>query len=397
VVPGFVNNPGPIGNALCQLPPSYANQESSEDVESWAVFAALTWDVTETIELHAGLRYLDESKDFKTKFGTRAAPGGPVDEFYGDPINPPTLPGITVFDGFPVSSSESWTETVGEVSASWSFTDSNMVYGSYSQGFRSGGFSIRGTDPSRLAFDPETIDAYEIGSKNDFLDGRLRVNMAAFHMELDDQQFSSIVNIPTPPGTNTLILNAPGTTSEGFELEVTASITDHITLLAIYGYQDVESDDNSFSCLDRPVPPLGEACNPILNPDMFPGGVPIQIENEGGVTGFTPEWNYSFTGVYDRQIGPGHFTASVSVKATDKVVIAADQNGDAFYEDANEIWDARLAYEWPLANDSTVNFEIIGKNFTDVEYRQQRLFLGNGLFQGWGPPETYAFTVSYTH
>jgi iron complex outermembrane receptor protein len=256
---------------------------------------------------------------------------------------------------------------------------------------------MRGTDPDRLTFDPEIIDAFEIGSKNDFLDNRLRVNAAAFYMDLNDQQFSSIINQSAPPGTNTLILNAEGTKSYGLEVEISASPGEHFTLLVIGGWQDVESEDASFSCLDRPVPPLGQGCNPILNPEMFPGGEPIDIENPGGVTNFTPEWNYAFTGIYDRQIGPGRMIASVSVKATAKVIIANDQTGAPFYEPANELWDARLAYEWSLANDAMLLIELIGKNLTDVEYRQQRLFLGNGLFQGWGPPRTWALALSYRH
>ncbi len=400
-VPGLglgVDNPDPaIGNSLCQFPPSYANQESSEEVKSYAAFGAITWDITDEIELHAGLRYISEEKDFKTEFGTRAAPGGPVDQYYGDPINPPKRPSVTTFAGFPVKADDDWDKTVGELSASWQYTDANMVYVSYSQGFRSGGFSIRGTDPNRLAFNPETIDAYEIGLKNDFLDRKLRVNFNAFYMELEDQQFSSIINQPAPPGTNTLILNAEGTESQGIELEIIASLGENFTVMAVGGWQDVESKDSSFSCLDRPVPPLGQGCDPILNPDMFVNGQPINIDSEGGNTGFTSEWNYALTGVYDREIGPGHFFASVSVKATDDVIIAADQNGDAFYEPDYKLWDARVAYEMALANEDELLFEVFGKNLTDEEYREQRLFLGNGLFQGWGPPRTWAVSVSYKH
>jgi iron complex outermembrane receptor protein len=396
---GFVDNPNPdIGGALCQLPPSYANQESSESVESWAVFGALTWDITDRIELHAGLRYIDERKDFTTEFGTRAAPtGGPVDPYYGAPINPPTLPGITTFDGFPVEADDKWTDTVGELKASWRFTDSNMLFASYSQGFRSGGFSIRGTDPDRLSFDPEIIDAFEIGSKNDFLDGRLRVNAALFWMDLQDQQFSSIINQLAPPGTNTLILNGEGSKSYGGELEITAALGENFTLIAIGGYQKVKSEDTSFSCLDQPVPPAGFGCNPITNPEMFPGGQPIDIPRPGGDTLFTPKWNYAFTGIYDREIGPGLFTGSLSVVATAKVGIAVDQTGTIFNEPGNELWNARLAYQWSLNNDNRLVVELIGKNLSDVEYREQRLFLGNGLFQGWGAPRTWALALSYMH
>ncbi len=398
VIPGFKNNPGPIGSAMCQLPNSYANQQSGEEVKSYAAFGALTWDVTDQIELHAGLRYISEEKDFTTRFGTRAAPvGGPVDRFYGDPINPPTLPAITTFAGFPVNANDDWDKTVGEASATWKYTDVNMVYASYSQGFRSGGFSIRGTDPARLSFLPETIDAYEIGSKNEFLEHRLQVNVTAFYMDLSDQQFSSILNQAAPPGTNTLILNSQGTESQGAELEVVASVGENWTLMAVGGWQDVQSKDNSFSCLDLPVPPLGQACNPVTNPNLFVNGVAQNINFQGGDTGFTSKWNYALTGMYDREIGPGHLYASTSWRETDDVIIAVQQGGIPFEEPGYGLWDARLAYEWALNERDKVMFEVIGKNLADEEYRQQRLFLGNGLFQGWGPPRTWSVSVSYLH
>ncbi len=397
IVPGWVNNPGNIGNALCQLPNTYANQQSKDEVKSWAGFGALTWNITNDIELHAGLRYINEKKDFETEFGTRAAPGGAVDQFYGDPLNPPTLPGITTFAGFPVVADDEWDKWVGEASATWQYTDSNMVYLSYSQGFRSGGFSIRGTDPNRLSFGPETIDAWEVGSKNEFWDNRLRVNLTAFHMKLDDQQFSSILNQPEPPGTNTLILNSEGTKTWGTEVEVTASVTDNITLMFVGGYNNVESDDNSFSCLDRPNPPLGQGCDPVLNPDLFVNGEPVNISEPGGDTLFTPEWNTAVTALYDRQIGPGHLFASVSAVTTDDVAIARDQNGELFYVDGYTLFNARLAYEWALPNDDLLTFEATGKNLGDKTYQEQRLFLGNGLFQGWAPPRTWTLSVSYAH
>ena len=393
-----VNNPNPaIGNALCQFPNSYANAQSGEQVESSAAFGALTWNITDQIELHAGLRYLYEKTDFSILYGTRAAPGCPCDPYYGDPINPPTLPGITMFAGFPVSSDNDWNKTVGEASATWQYTDSNMVYASYSQGFRSGGFSNRGTDPARLSFGPETIDAYEIGSKNTFWDGRLQANITLFDMQLDNGQFSSILNQAAPPGTNTLILNGAGTDSTGAEVELVAAVTDHITLSGVYGWQDVKGKDNTFSCLDVPVPPLGQGCDPTLNPNLFVNGVPQTITYPGGKTGFTSKWNYALTAAFEHEVGRGHFFASTSVKTTDDVIIAVQQGGIPFWEPGYSLWDARLAYEMPLGDRNLLTFEVLGKNLNDTEYREQRLFLGNGLFQGWGPPRTWTASVSYKY
>ena len=50
-----------------------------------------------------------------------------------------------------------------------------------------------------------------------------------------------------------------------------------------------------------------------------------------------------------------------------------------------------------MRGEDLLTIEVIGKNLTDEEYREQRLFLGNGLFQGWGAPRTWAVSVAYVH
>jgi outer membrane receptor protein involved in Fe transport len=103
------------------------------------------------------------------------------------------------------------------------------------------------------------------------------------------------------------------------------------------------------------------------------------------------------TALYDRQIGPGHLYASVSAVTTDDVAIARDQNAELFYVDGYTLFNARVAYEWDLPNEDTLTIEAVGKNLGDKTYQEQRLFLGNGLFQGWAPPRTWALSVSYMH
>ena len=161
--------PNPTGAALCQLPQQFSDQKSAEEVTSKAIFGAINWNITDAIEVSAGVRYLDEEKEFETEYGLRAAPGGARDEF-GSPLLPPTER-ATVFAGFPVQGDDSWNDTVFKLSGSWAITEWNRVYASYSEGFRSGGFSIRGVDPTRLSYEPEEVSSWEIGSKNDFLDG----------------------------------------------------------------------------------------------------------------------------------------------------------------------------------------------------------------------------------
>src|ERR671919_570497 len=73
------------------------------------------------------------------------------------------------------------------------------IYASYSRGFKGGGFDPRGQStqaPSQspedvfefMAFDPETVDSYEIGWKGAVLDRRLNFALAVFQADYKDVQ-----------------------------------------------------------------------------------------------------------------------------------------------------------------------------------------------------------------
>ena len=412
---GLDKNPNTaIGDTMCQLGPLWADQQAFEEVESSAVFAAIDWQITETIEVSAGARYIDEEKTFGNRFGERVAPeGSPLDEL-GEAINPPTFPGSTpqcqnvggintnppcTFAGFPAEGEGSWDDVVFQLSGSWQITEENLLYVSYGEGFRSGGFSIRGTDPSRLTFEPEDVSSIEIGSKNDFFDNRLRLNLTAFMTEIESPQGSSILQQAAPPGTNTLILNGEALESVGFEVEAIISLTDTLSMIATAGTQDVENQESTQSCLDVVYNASGTPCNALENPTLFP---PATTAAPPSVTfpkqpGFlATDYNYAVSLVYDREIGPGRLTASATAKVTDDVWIASNA-GQRVIQDGYPLYDARIAYEWRLANEDYVVFALTGKNLADEEYIEQELPLGFGGFRGWGPPRQIALEVLWNH
>jgi iron complex outermembrane receptor protein len=394
---GLVPNPNPeIGDALCQVQ-LYSVQISKEDTESLGVFGNVTWRPLDRVELSAGARYINDEKTFRTAFYD----GGPD---AADPLGPPRRPVGTPNLQVP-RNSDSWNETIFKVSGSYALTDSNNVYASWAQGFRSGGFSARGIDPRFLAYDPESVDAYEIGSKNDFLDGRMRVNAAAFFTLLQDSQFSSIVTDQRPgsPGTNTIVNNAAGDTEIwGFEAEITALLSDHFTLIVTGGYQDNDSEEFDISSERVSYNEgTGTACNPSENPEFFeddPNTCPT-IEIGGGALGRAPEWNWSSTLVYGREIGADYFQASVTARGQDEFVITGGATAtNPQSEDGYTLIDARLSYTWALQEENNLVLSVIGKNLTDEEYREQALPLGfNGGFQGWAPPMTWAVEVVLNH
>ncbi len=124
-------------------------------------------------------------------------------------------------------------------------TDSVMYYGSYTDGFKSGGFDMRAVkilNPSAdQPYQPETVDTYELGVKSEWFERRLRVNAAVFSSAYDDMQ----VTVQRAVGNNVAsqVLNAASASIDGLELEATLAATDALQLNLIVGYTDANFDE----------------------------------------------------------------------------------------------------------------------------------------------------------
>jgi iron complex outermembrane receptor protein len=122
-----------------------------------------------------------------------------------------------------------------------------MLYASYNHGFRSGSFNTVGV--TGVPVDPETIDAYEIGLKSEWMDNRLRLNGAAFFYDFTDLQ------VVISRGSSTDLLNAGKAEIYGLDLELQASVTDNLTLRAGGAFLDTEyTSSRPESCVRRDCP-----------------------------------------------------------------------------------------------------------------------------------------------
>jgi iron complex outermembrane receptor protein len=152
------------------------------NTDSYAVFGQGTWKFGDAWSVEAGFRYTQDDKSRE----------GFLD--YGS--------GILQQD----ASSDS-SKTTYHAGLNWQLTDANLLYAKIDTGYKAGGF----TDAA--AYDPETITAYEIGSKNRFLDNQLQLNASAYYYDYADQQINQFV------GNQTFIRNAGKTEIYGLELE----------------------------------------------------------------------------------------------------------------------------------------------------------------------------------
>jgi iron complex outermembrane receptor protein len=115
-----------------------------------------------------------------------------------------------------------------------------MVYGSWSRGYRSGGFNGRGLTPfsATTPYDPETVDSYEIGFKSEFLDRKVSLNVAAFYTDYKDIQQTTTISTTGGTGNETIVTNAASAKIKGIEADLTVRPISDLTIRSSLGYTD---------------------------------------------------------------------------------------------------------------------------------------------------------------
>ncbi|MGX7953550.1 TonB-dependent receptor [Tsuneonella sp. HG249] len=201
---GFVDTYTPANRTFGAIALATTRDSS---VKSKAVFGEAYFDLSDTLSILAGARYTKDDKSISTANGNFALP--------------PFFNGKASFDA--------WT---GRGSVQWQPTSANNVYLTYSRGFKSGGFN-----PGNVAvptFESEFIDAYELGSKNKFMDNRVTLNAAVFRYDYKNLIVGNIVGILA---TN---VNIPSSRVQGFELEANAEPVPGLVFEGALGLLDTE-------------------------------------------------------------------------------------------------------------------------------------------------------------
>ncbi|MFA5525171.1 MAG: TonB-dependent receptor, partial [Tissierellales bacterium] len=208
------------------FPGAYIAGKGNIDIESFAPYAEVSYQLTDTLEVMAGARYTREKKKAdNTFFITTIDSANGIDRPY-------MMVAPTTADDFKFS------KTTPKVMLTWRPHDSTMFYVSYSEGVKSGGFNmphVATTMPAEV--DNETIKAWELGWKTEF--DRLRFNGAIFHYDLKDLQ----LQVTDIAAGITSVQNAGKAEVDGIEFDVNYAFTDNLVISAGAGYQKSEFGD----------------------------------------------------------------------------------------------------------------------------------------------------------
>jgi len=194
--------------------------DNRQRTDNLAIFANGNYELVDGLTLELGARYTWEKK----KFDQTA-----IRQYSGQPL---------LFGTPSYTLEKSWDNFSPRASVSYKLKPNLMVYASYSRGFRSGGFDGRPTSLEEVgSYDPETLDAYEVGIKAGL--GRVgTINLALFRNDYTDQQ---ILTSTLSPNTGLIVVrteNAGQSRIQGIELEGNLRVSPTFSVLGSFGYLD---------------------------------------------------------------------------------------------------------------------------------------------------------------
>ncbi|MDE0350578.1 MAG: TonB-dependent receptor [Gammaproteobacteria bacterium] len=212
------------------------------DTEGWSAFTHNVWHATERFDVTLGLRYSTEEKDAGAIIN-----GAPFGESVSDPFCG-IVPIASLCDNLSYNNKEDESEVTGTLKGALAITEEVNLYGSYSRGYKAGGFNLdqeavgfrdeNGNPVDQSRFDPETSDSFELGVKARGLDGRLTVNTALFHTKFDQFQLNTFTGLGFTVG------NVKEVVSQGVEMESMLALGGGVFLTAGFTYADARYDDN---------------------------------------------------------------------------------------------------------------------------------------------------------
>ncbi len=215
-------------------------QDVTQTNKSYAGYGELDYDLTDRLTLTVGARYTHDKKSSLVNDGTIFI-YGTTEEANPIVTIEPSLAGGQIVMARPVK--KSWSKFTPRVSLKYDLTSDVMAYILWSRGYRGGGFNGR---PSTIGaatnpYNPETLDNYEIGFKSELAGGRVRLNGAAFLMKYKDMQQDLDVPAPgTSTGRENRTINAASADFKGFELDLTAQLTENLRVNGNLGYLDTK-------------------------------------------------------------------------------------------------------------------------------------------------------------
>ena len=322
--------------------------DSVQKTRSFAGFGQATYSFSGGTSLTVGLRYTQDRRSVKGETSAIVVGGIPIGVIQaGD-------------------DEKTFRKLTWRFALDHQFSSNVMAYASFNRGFKSGGFNATLlTDPP---YDPEVLDAFEVGVKSDLFDRRLRLNAAAFYYD-----YSNIQVRYFPPSGQIGVKNGASADIYGFELDLVAAVTDQLRVTG--GLTWLDPRFGSFPDADAFVP----------NPQG--GNTQIKIDATGNQIPFATKFTASLGAQYRAPVAGGEVIADAQALYNDGFFTEVDERrrqGKYVLLNASIGW---------VAPDERYSIRLWGKNLTNEAVLLNKDGALHGTAESSQPPRTYGVTV----
>jgi outer membrane receptor protein involved in Fe transport len=322
-----------------------------------AAFASVDYDIIpKVLTVTAGTRYYRYTEnEIGSQYGTGS---GCVNIPNGDCLATPIGGGLDPDPVTGVKDKElhkaTYTGFKSRANITWHITPESMVYGTWSQGYRPGAFNRTTKGVTRLwidaagnplangvvadtaagdhqirqfvkplAYEPDTLTNKEIGFKTTFLNHRLQVNGSIYQMDWKNVQ-TQIYNPPVY-GNTTFGINGPDYRVKGAELQLTAIVTEGLTLMGSMSYNDAKQQNEpcirsagvTFYTPGNPVP--AGTCITQVRVGNKNIAIPNPLGSVGDTPAFSPKLQFNLRARYDWAVNDYKAFAMVGMNHTDSM------------------------------------------------------------------------------
>jgi iron complex outermembrane recepter protein len=418
-------------------------EDSFAKTVSNAFYGQLGYELTKQLNLSVGARWTQDKKSFKFANANSVLPltsaglpdanqitldtampdssaFGSADTsnctpargpgFYCNPTNLAVLYGATYSD-------QTFTKSTVRVAGDYKLSKTSLVYSSFANGFRSGGFNSAQAIEGLRTFLPESVTAVELGSKNRFMDETVQLNAAVFQNSYKNLQEQRQVAVGAT--TTSVIFNAAKARSRGLELELDWLPTKRLT----FGGSLSILDATYTSFPDAPLPfgtsilvtdpsaaatiVNGVTVAPAGQRRVFAPGFNCGLVNGTGGTGqaaaafacdltgnkvpYSPKYQGSLSVAYDLFIADMKFTPLLAVTFSDSFY-GQPANVDSVKQSAFAKVDLRLNVQV----NKQLAMQLYADNATDKQTATRFVWGGGGGLQAsYAPPRTIGLKLSY--
>jgi iron complex outermembrane receptor protein len=357
------------------------------------VYGDTAWKLSSAMNLDAGLRWNQDKKTATVYQADWLGVLAPNQTFVTPQDAPPSFTFLGAVTDY--TNSRTFSNVSPRLGLDYHLTDKVMTYVSYSKGFKSGGFDMRGNaalyPATENGYGAETADSYEAGIKSMLFDNTLQLNVTVFYdpytnAQVGVQQFVVAGGVPQ---NVTAVLNAGKQLNQGAEVQAVWRPIRQFTFGLNLGYLDAYYEDFLVGCT---AGVSGCAAN----------SPPINVADQNRPIN-APAWTISGNAVYTWDLASGTLLARAGYdwRSFTKV---ANTTASVTDQPAYGLLNAGLAFTTP---GKSWRFSIDGKNLANKAYRVAGYDFGpppatataplGGFSQiGFdGPPRTYSATASY--